>query len=414
VFSNGIDPPQVWTPPALNRNLIDLPNWPVTQTALVMRAHYAVLIALGMMIDGAYYRRTLKWSHPADPGAVPISWDEADPNMDVGMTDIADTDDNIVDGLSMKSRFYIYKEYNTWMLEPLGSTSIRSLFKLSRVFTGLGILAANCVADVLGKHFVVGTEDILAHDGSQIQWVADKKVKKWFYRNLNMNDFAKTYVVHFPPFKEVWIPFPDAGSGGSINMALVWQYTDGKFYVRDLNHNPRSMYYGGYLGDAGDQWNQAVGDWSTDAQPWELSVNPVVDQSMLSACDDSIDIHDERNWSAQSFPATQIIERTDWPFGDIGKDGQAFPAYDRVKMYRTIWPRFIAPTGTLFTFEFGWRDDLTDDIQWDLPKTFTCGPGEKIDLWQRGRYLSYRISSATTTPWRFTGMNVEFDLLGIR
>ncbi|CUI02613.1 Phage protein [Janthinobacterium sp. CG23_2] len=78
---NLTDPPQRWNLNVANR-CVTLDNWPAATFCKSMRAYKNFLVALHVTRAGQTFPYMVKWSHPADPGGVPISWDQNDGTKD--------------------------------------------------------------------------------------------------------------------------------------------------------------------------------------------------------------------------------------------------------------------------------------------------------------------------------------------
>ena len=112
ILNNGIDVPQYWSPTVPGQVLQDLTNWPSTLRAKVIRAFGPILMAIGVSKSGVSLPHLVKWSHPADPGSVPITWDETDESHDAGEVDMPDAEAGILlDMLPLTETMYIYKEF---------------------------------------------------------------------------------------------------------------------------------------------------------------------------------------------------------------------------------------------------------------------------------------------------------------
>src|SRR5678815_1969437 len=75
ILNNGIDVPQFWSPQTVATKLVALTNWPATYRTMVMRAFGPFLVAFNIQVAGTSFPHRVLWSHPADPGSVPASWD---------------------------------------------------------------------------------------------------------------------------------------------------------------------------------------------------------------------------------------------------------------------------------------------------------------------------------------------------
>src|SRR5258705_4606261 len=91
ILNNGVDRPQFWSAALSTGVKMDnLTNWPVNDRAKLFRAFGPNLVAFNVTRAGSTFPHMVLWSHPADPGSVPSSWDVTDPTKDAGQTDLAD------------------------------------------------------------------------------------------------------------------------------------------------------------------------------------------------------------------------------------------------------------------------------------------------------------------------------------
>jgi hypothetical protein len=81
--------PMTWDQNLAN-DFVDLPNWPANTYCKSLRAYKNYLVALNITKTTTNYPYMVKWSHPADPGSVPASWDHTDATRDAGEFDLAE------------------------------------------------------------------------------------------------------------------------------------------------------------------------------------------------------------------------------------------------------------------------------------------------------------------------------------
>lgn len=175
---NAVDVPQRWNLDIASGKFTALDNWPASTYCKVMRAYKNYLVALNVTKGTTPYPYMVKWSHPADPGAVPISWDETDATKDAGETDLADGYDPIVDGLALRDSLMIYKEASTWRMDFTGGPYVH---KFQKVLGTSGLLSRNCVVEVDGWHFCLTGSDVVIHDGQATQSVLDKQTRRFLF-----------------------------------------------------------------------------------------------------------------------------------------------------------------------------------------------------------------------------------------
>jgi len=96
IFNNVNDIPQSWDGNPANA-AVNLANWTSTWRCAAIRPVRNYLVAVNITKTSTNYPMIVKWSHAADPGALPSSWDETDATKDAGEQDIADTNGSLVD-----------------------------------------------------------------------------------------------------------------------------------------------------------------------------------------------------------------------------------------------------------------------------------------------------------------------------
>jgi hypothetical protein len=90
VLNNGVDDPQMWNPVSTSQRLTSLKydasnDWAAKNyQTKILRPFKNYLVALDVTKASVEYPHMVKWSHPAVPGAVPETWDEADATKDAG------------------------------------------------------------------------------------------------------------------------------------------------------------------------------------------------------------------------------------------------------------------------------------------------------------------------------------------
>src|SRR5262245_61571496 len=86
ILNNGSDVPQYWPTLTVATKLIALANWPANLRAKVIRNFGKYLVAINLTDTGTPLPHAIQWSHAADPGAVPSSWDTTLATVDAGRT----------------------------------------------------------------------------------------------------------------------------------------------------------------------------------------------------------------------------------------------------------------------------------------------------------------------------------------
>ena len=88
------------------------------------------LVALNIRESSANQDNRLIWSDSSDAGALPASWDIADPNTLAGDAYLTSTRGEIIDGLQLRDLFVIYKTHATYIMQLV---STRNVMRIQRI-----------------------------------------------------------------------------------------------------------------------------------------------------------------------------------------------------------------------------------------------------------------------------------------
>jgi len=88
ILNNGVDAPQ-FMGTANDAKMAALTNWDRTKTCAVMRPFKRFLVALDTTESATRYPFRVRWSHPAEGGTVPTSWNDADATKDASYVDLS-------------------------------------------------------------------------------------------------------------------------------------------------------------------------------------------------------------------------------------------------------------------------------------------------------------------------------------
>jgi len=409
VFNNGVDAPWVWTGTTLNDYFAALANWPASMVARIIRPYKQYLIA-GDIDEGAGRDGDLlRWSHPAAVGSVPSSWDYTDLTKDAGRVSLADGGGFIVEMERLFDTNYIYKENATHSMNYIGGNST---FAFRTVFDQLGILSRRCVKPFKGMHFVVGSGDVVLHDGRSHQYPLHRKQVDWMYDNIDGTNGGRTFVSVNHNTNEVWICFPKTGASFP-NAALVWNWKDNTTSQRDLPNGTAHIAWGlvdpgqdasfdGMSGTFEDQ------NYQIDRQVYSSSV-----RSML-LCDTTLTkfYRTEETEQAAGTNINAFIERSGVPLGRQGANGIDYDP-SKMKFVREIWPVIQGTPGGIVKVEVGVRQTQEDSISWEA-HDFVIGTDYVVYVRQSGRLIDIRFSSDTDITWDLINYGVEFELGSVR
>src|SRR5262245_993754 len=338
IVNNGVDIPQYWPTISVATRLANLPNWPSTLRAKVVRAFGPFLMALGITKSGIPFPHTIKWSHPADPGSVPASWDETDPTRDAGETPLPDVDAGIlVDMLPLGDTMYIYKENSVRKARFVGGRDIFDFGK-SAWLEKTGILAPRCVT-ITGdgtKQVFASQDDILWHDGNRVRSVLSGRRRRELFNLMDTNNYTNSFMFTNPLFGEVWFCFPPSGQVQPTR-AFVMNYMSGEdvwplFDVDGITFRNASI--GPIQGASDEQWNQGTDTWADDTGPWSSLARRRV---VLCGTDARKFYNLDSGSTRDGVVFTATLQRIGLSVLGKKRNGEWIVDFDRWKMWDTIW-----------------------------------------------------------------------------
>lgn len=408
VFNNGIDVPQAWINPAMGTPLIDLPNWPANTTARIVKSFKQYLVALDVTSNGVHFPFLVKWSHVADPGNVPSSWDVADPTLDAGEYPLASTGGFVVEAKTLGDILMIYKEDETWSMSYVGG---RFIFQLAKRFD-FGAVAPRCVVEYQGRHYVATPEDIYMHDGVQAESILDDRMRRWYKGKANQLSRSHQFMVHNAAENEVWMCMPEVGETYAT-IALIFNMKDGTTTIRDLpavSHITSAPYDAGTVGATFDSqltaFDAMVGAFGQrTSQPGEhklVGSVPSPKKFLLF----------EQGFSNEGADMLSYVERTSMPIVGLNRQGNPRMDIGVIKQVNEIWPEFRIQNGSFVDIYVGGQDTLNDPITWEGPLSFEVGVDDKVDCCTTGRYLSFKFETTGQSQWKLDSYTVNLEVLG--
>lgn len=392
--------PQRWTP-GLSNKIVNLDNWPASTFCRVIRPFGDFLVAMRVTQDGVYNPRLLRWSDAATFGALPGSWDYTDPTNQAGITELGQTEDEIIDCLQLRDTNIIYKQFSTVIMQSIGGVDV---FAFRELFSEAGMLAENCARGFNANHFVVTDADIVVHDGSQAQSVADKRTRRWLFNRIDTDVFQRTFVVASHREREMWVCFPESGNAWP-NLALVWSWADNTFHVRELGaliaHGEEGIVIGSEL-----TFDGLVGTFDAQVGTFdEHSFTPFSKRLVLWRGTAKQALQAETGETFNGTAMTAYIERSNIGLTrDVGS----------IKRIRRIFPNVIGTAGDTFRVYVGSRVAQDSALTYSGPFSFTIGTDYKIDCRVSARWLSLKFETVVTNTWRLAGFSVEFENDGFR
>lgn len=389
--------PMMWSLSTADK-LVDLSNWPANTSCKSLRAFKNYLVALNVTKAGKNYPFMVKWSHPADPGGVPVSWAIDDSTVDAGESDLAEGYDPIVDGMQLRNSFMIYKEASIWRMDFVGGAYV---FQFSKVLGTSGALNRNCIAEIDGFHVVLTGSDVIVHDGVTATSVLDKQTRRWLFQNIDVNGAHLCFAFKNPFFNEVFVCFPSIGSA-TCDMAMVWNYKDKTVSFRqvpNLNHAAFGPVDNGLIGN----WAQDAAPWASDLTLWDgPDFVPSTARTILASANTKLYMMD----SSASFDG--VI-----PQAYLERRGLTLGEPETIKLVRSIRPRISGNTGETVNIRVGWNNTSPyDEPTWGPMMEHVIGQTVSDDCLVSGRYIAIRFETGTAYQWKLDSYDVDVETGG--
>ena len=407
-LNNGIDPPQAWVSPSPSSPLVDLPNWPANTSCRAIRPFKQFLIALDITKSGTRYPHMIKWSHPADPGTVPPSWDETDPTVLAGESVApGETMGFIVDGLALRDIFVVYKEDTVWGMQLLNNLEV---FRVYKIFDDGGIMSTNCAVEFEdGRHAVFGQKDIYQHDGQQKKSIIEERAKRRIFNSINSAHYRKCHVVNNAPKKEVWFCYP-TGEAERCTEAFVWNYSSNTSGFRALPDTRHATVGIVNLSSITDQWGLDPQMWAEDTTRWNERLYNPLDFRVITVSPEREKIYVEDFTNSQDGqPFEAMLERIGLA---IPSRQNQPPDMSNRKFMRRVWPRIDGTAGKTVWIQVGTQEGHLREVNWRAPLPFVIGQSEYVDPRCAGRLFAIRFFTEDIMAWRLYGYELEYEVVG--
>jgi len=430
ILNNGIDVPQMYG--SSLSECVDLTDWNSDWSASIVRPFKQFLVALDMKEGSNRYPFRVRWSHPAESGTVPSTWDASDAARDAGYVDLSQTNGFLVDCLPLKDTNIIYKEDSVWGMAYEGGQSI---FRFFEIFNDTGILGNRCVKAFDDKHFVVTSNDVYVHNGHTKESVIDNKMRVELFKSIHPEHYSKTFVAPNYRTDEMWICFVSGSNDTDAfaDKAFVWNWRRNSWSIIDLPHVSHIGW--GIIDSASGVntwvegvcsitehdnkadcvgatptagvWTEEEGTWDNDAATWDFrGYNPSL-TSMLMSSPDTTTPANSKLYEAEKtnkFDGTVFkswVEKTGMNLG--------FPG---MKSIKKIVPT-ITGTGTV-DFYLGTEIKAGAGIAWKGPYKFIPGTHSEIPVRATGSFISIKIETTDDKTWALDKLEIHWTPSGAR
>ena len=400
-LTNGVDKPQVWNPTTPATKLIDLPNWQATVRCAGIRAFKNFLLTFNILKSTTPYGSMVKWSHPADPGLVPPSWDETDPTKDAGEYSLSETPGDVMDIVPMRDLAIVYKEDSVWTMQYIGGAYI---FKFSKLFDSFGIPQRNCAVEFLpGQHICFTGDDLVIHNGQQSVSLAEGRIRSYL-KSLTYQQTLSAFLVVNQQETEVWLCL-NTGDASTrlVDKALIYNWMTKSIGIRDLTSV--ATIESGRVSSTLLTWATSSNTWESESRFWSEVGQSDAIAKLLGLRGTSVYQFDNNNYRDNS----TSIERT-----GIGIPFRANtpPDTTTMKFLSRLWLRVIGREGSTLSVTLGSQAEPDQGIVWKPAKQYIIGVTKKLDFTLSGRLFAIRIESANGYPWTLLGIDAEVEKAG--
>lgn len=405
ILNNGADVPQFWASYSTGTKLANLTNWPSTLRAKVIRAFGPQLVAFNVTKSGVAYPHMIKASHTADPGSVPSSWDETDPELDTFETDLSDVESGfIVDAQLFRGNMYVFKEAAIHRMRFIGG---RDIFAIDSYLETVGALAPRCVVNLgrSGQQIFLSQDDLIIHNGASQQGLLDARWRRTLFADIDVTNYKNTFMFENPQYSEVWICYPSSGSSVP-NRALIWNYQSGSGAFTTTDINFVNVAQGINENAESSDWEATTDTWEDDDLQWGAS-----ERRRLIACNptdtkflmlDSGNQNDGVNYTA-------TLQRESLSLVGQTRTGQIKVDFKKEKMTRRL---YLDMSGGPVNVRMGAADTVDGPITWSDYEVFDPDTDLYVDIIVSGKAISIEISSIDAVPWALEGYKLEFMVQG--
>lgn len=406
IMNNGADVPQFWPTYSVGDDMDNLTNWTANHRCAVMRGFGPFLMAFNVTKGSSIYPHMVKWSHRAQPGTLPDSWDETNNTKDAGEYELPDpVAGQIVDAMELRGQMFVYKQGSVWRIRPAFETAY--IFGFDKFIETNGLLGPRCVSlspDGL-QHVCLMQEDLIRHDSQQTTRILERKAQRYLFSQIDTTNFANCFVFPNPAYDEMWVCYPSTGNTNP-NRAMLINLREGDI-ISETDIDFRNAAQGIVETASTAIWSGVGTAWDSYSVQWASATRRKV---VLCNTDDTkfhqLDLTEQRDGA--NF--TVQLERAGLGFIGKKRDGTPIVDFKRHKMYTRLW---LKAEGNSFDVQLGTQTHPDGTIAWSNVKSFDPATQDYIDfLPAEGRAISVRFKSTGNVGWKIHGYKLEYVLLG--
>ena len=392
-----------------------LPGWDSTHRAAAIAASRDQVFAVNITKGVSTFPNTVKISDYALYGSPPATWDPLAAGVANEIT-LAGARSPLVGCRDLDGVMIVYAERQCWRFTFTGDTSnsAQNLWVNEPLSLDKGLISPNAAAYYERRHYAMGVDDIWTHDGTSTASIADEKVRRWVFRNLDASKAFRCFSAVDPNTGEIIFAFPskdpDARFTATVgcNRAAIYRPRGGTWTLIDLpdctgagqaNFNPSLT------------WTTVVPTWVTMGGTWaDLDDGFARSLAVLSALGATKNILavDEATNGRVPFPAdaatnlSAYVIRTGYDLDELAAGLSLY------KIVSTIIPQIAVMDPTAFPrFRLGTSLYPRGPYTWGEWKTFDPVTDHRVDFNKGGRYLGIHLELDEPVDFEWSGFDAE-------
>jgi hypothetical protein len=373
-----------------------------------VRAFGSHLVAGNITVDTVAYPHAVRWSHPAEPGTVPSSWDIADPATQAGEGDLADPNSSgIIDMVPLQNRLFVYKDGSIWYMTRIGG---RFVFDIKQFLSSTGILAPRCVVALPDglRHVVAVQDDIIIHNGTSVESLLDKRMKKYLFGLIDPLTYVNSFMFVHPLYNEVWFCYPTIGNTYP-NRALIWNYKHGTrgVFTEASGINFRNAASGQITTPDSRVWDTVATSWDAQLNPWEAVGHY---KTVLSNPTASKLLELDSGLTRDGVAFEAYVRRQSLSIVGKKRDGTPVEDFSAHKLWTKLWPKVL---GGPVNVRVGSQALMHSAISWSASLPFDPATSLWVDETASGVSLAVEFATTDSVAWRIDGYKFEVEKLGM-
>lgn len=405
IINNGINPPQYWASYSPAQKLQPITAWPAGYTAKVLRAFGPQLVAFNITKTGVAYPHNVLFSHTADPGTLPNSWDITDVTKDAGEQSLSDVESGVIlDAMLLRGIMYIGKENAIWRMRRIGG---RFLFDFESYLETAGLLAQRCMCNVgiLGQQVIWTQDDIILHNGSGQDSILSKHWRRALFSEIDTVTFVNSFIFDNSRQQEIWFCYPTSGNVNP-NKALVWNYADNGRVFSTVDIDFRNVSSGVITSSDTLTWEGDDITWEGDDIAWKTNERRRV---VACATDTTAFKSLDQTFLNDGAMYTCTLQRTGLSLVGRKRTGEWIVDFKKRKTFKRIWLKI---EGGPVNVRIGSQTLVNGSITWQPSQLFDPSSLLYLDIIAEGVALAIEISSTRSNNWAFIGYRIEFNVTG--